>query len=259
VFAVATIGLKSLKVIGVTERSALRPRYADISRSGIAFMFTVLVATVIGTTSDLLVIGHYLTERDVAHYGFAAMLTTIVSMPFVAMATALAPILAGFQISDRKQTENQLRRMVGLIALPTVLLSIVIALCSKPLLEALAGSGYGPAWSVVCVLVAAECVFVATGPCGLALLMTGHEMAALLLAVAAAAASLGAGIWAAPRYGMIGVAVATSTVLALDNVIGVVLARRLTGILTLARMDRSDLRSLWWHLRALRPARVSRQ
>jgi O-antigen/teichoic acid export membrane protein len=62
------------------------------------------------------------------------------------------------------------------------------------------------------------------------IIMTGHHRVAFVLVVIAAAYSIAGDFWAAPRYGAIGVAVATSSVLAADNVVTTLVVKRLVGI-----------------------------
>lgn len=243
----------------LTLRWLLRPspsrasvRYSSLIQVGGPFMATAIVAAATGTTTDILVIGHYRSASDVAHYGFAAALAFAVSMPYLAMATVFSPILASVDATEAALTQDRLRRVVGLISAPTIVVSVGLAALSKPILLLLAGPQYESAWPLLAVLTVAQCAFVITGPCGLALLMTGHQNASLVLATSAAVASVGADIWAAPRYGPLGVAIATSAVLVADNLITVVVAKRLTGILTIARFRWSDFQSLVGQLRGLR-------
>jgi hypothetical protein len=75
-------------------------------------------------------------------------------------------------------------------------------------------------------------------------MMTGHHRAVFFMAATAAVCSFGADLWAAPRYGAVGVAIATSTVLAIDNVATTLLARRLSGVWTFAQFRPRDFRLL---------------
>jgi O-antigen/teichoic acid export membrane protein len=242
----------ALAAIGVTV--AMRRRWGrlrgpgsvprrQIAELGITTAGAALITAAVGSTSDLLILGAFRPSRDVAAYGIAVSLAALLSVPYLAMATALGPQLAELNArGERRQMEGLMRGAVSVVGIPTVAGSILLVTLARPILTAVFGVGYGRAAPVVMVLALAEAAFVLTGPCGLAMTMTGHHRPALLLTAMAAAASVGGDVWAAPRYGATGVAVASSVVIVLGNGLAVLLARRLVGVWTLPRLRRQDVR-----------------
>ena len=93
-----------------------------------------------------------------------------------------------------------------------------------------------------------QLVSVVTGSCGLTLMLTGHQTAMLRITVICGVVTILGSIWAAPRYGIEGVAVAALSGVTLQNVLTLVTARRKAKIwthvdLTLILNARKILRS----------------
>jgi O-antigen/teichoic acid export membrane protein len=222
----------------------------ELADMGWAMMGTRLIATVTGNQSDLWILGAYAAATVVAHYGVALSMSLLVAAPFAATTVALGPMIADMHSrSGRSATERLLRTATGVVSIPTLLCAAVLIAFGRPLLGIVYGSHFRAAATILVVLCLAQCVFVLTGPCGLTLMMTGHHRAVFFMAATAAVCSFGADLWAAPRYGAVGVAIATSTVLAIDNVATTLLARRLSGVWTFAQFRPRDFRllvkSLW--------------
>lgn len=211
---------------------------------GASLMASRLISTVTGAQSDLWILGAFAPAADVGGYAIAASVSLIVAAPFMAANVVLGPMIAEMYGRSRADTERLIRTATGVTLLPTLAATAVLVALGRPLLGAVYGASYRGAATILAVFCLTQCVFVVTGPCGLALMMTGHHRAASLTSLAAATCSTAADIWAAPRYGAVGVAIATNTVLVFDNVLVTLLARRLTGMWTFARVRRADLRQL---------------
>ena len=242
----------ALAIVGVAvamrgHRHALsgpgRASTRQVAELGVTMTGALLITAAVGSTSDLLVLGAFRPSKDVAAYGIAVAVASLLSMPFLAMATALGPQLAQLNAAGaRSRMEDLIRGAVSIVGVATIGASVMLIVLARPLLTTIFGQDYARATHVLMVLALAQAVFVLTGPCGLTLAMTGHHRPAFLLTALAAVASIGADIWAAPRYGALGVAVASSLAVALDNVLTVLLTRRLVGVWTLPRFRVEDLR-----------------
>jgi O-antigen/teichoic acid export membrane protein len=217
----------------------------EVAEMGWAMMGTRLIATVTGNQSDLWILGAYAAAGVVAHYGVALSMSLLVAAPFLATTIALGPMIADMHSrSGRAATERLVRTATGVVSIPTLACAAVLIAFGRPLLGIVYGSHFRAAATILAVLCLAQCVFVLTGPSGLTLMMTGHHRAVFVNAVIAATCSVAADVWAAPRYGAVGVAIATSSVLAIDNLATMVLARRLSGLWTYAQFRPRDFRLL---------------
>jgi O-antigen/teichoic acid export membrane protein len=217
---------------------------SEIADLGWALMGATVIATLVGNTSDLLILGAYRSSREVAAYAIAVSIAALVSAPYLALTVAIGPAIAELEVRDERQgLENLVRGSTGVVSIPTVLTAVVIILTGRHILGIVFGAPYETAAHVLVVLCIAQCAFVLTGPCGLMLVMTGHHRVAFITVLVGAVFSVGLDIWAAPRYGALGVAVATSSVVILDNIVTTMIAHRLTGIWTFARFRLSDVRT----------------
>jgi O-antigen/teichoic acid export membrane protein len=215
----------------------------QVAELGLTMTGTMLISAAVGATSDILILGIFRPAQDVAAYGIAVSVASLLSMPYLALATALGPQLAQLSArGERDRMEDIVRGTTGIVGIATVAATIPLVVLAQPILTTLFGAEYAGAANILIVLALAQAVFVLTGPCGLVLTMTGHHRPAFLLTAVAAVASIGADVWAAPRYGALGVAVASSSAIALDNVLTVVFARRLVGVWTLPRFRVKDFR-----------------
>lgn len=225
-------------------RGPARDRLAvtTVVGSGAALMVTGVVAALVGTTSDLVILGAYRPAGEVASYGVAVSVSALVAMPFAAATVPLAPMIAGlWSDGDRGRLRDVIRGSTAPLTLLTALIAAAVMSLGRPLLAVVFGVQYRTATNLLLVLCAAQVAFVATGPCGLVLIMCGRNRAAAVFATLAAVCSVGADIWAAPRHGALGVAFATSAVLAIDNVATVLYVRRTIGIWTTPRFAPADL------------------
>jgi O-antigen/teichoic acid export membrane protein len=214
-------------------------------RIGPSLMVTTLVASFVGSTIDIVILGAFVPPAQVALYAVAASLSAVVAMPFLAGTVVLGPVIARLhgKAASPATIENLVRAATGLLAVPGTLILIAFVLLARPTVETLFGSEFRDAAVLLVVLSVAQWCAVVTGPCGLTLIMTGHHQAALACVVVGAALSIGLDLYAAPRYGAVGVAVATAAALALDNIATTIVAKRLTGIWTFARLGRAEIRT----------------
>lgn len=209
---------------------------------GMYLMAGSLVSTVVGTVSDVLILGAYEPARSVARYSIAASLAAIVSIPFVAVATTLSPVLAG--TLDGKAIEDVVREMVSLLTILTLGLAALVVLGGSVVLPTVLGPSYAGLTTLLLIMSAAQCVFVATGPCGITLVMRGHHRASFWLSTTSAVISIVSDLVAVRLFGLLGVAAATSGSLVLDNLLGLWFARKYAGMWTCARFRRLPVRRL---------------
>ena len=229
---------------GLAGTGGARPTVRELLDLGSTLMVTNLVLLVVGTTSDMVVLGVYRSKAQVAAYGLAASLSALVAAPFMAATVAFVPALAEARdAADRARLERPLRAIVAAVSLPAILIAAIYAVIGASILGLAFGAHYRGAAHVLAILSLAQVVFVVTGPCGGALAMMDRQRVAFALALASAAASVGGDVFAAPRWGGTGVAVATSSALAASNVVTALVAKRLTGISTVARFGLADLRT----------------
>jgi len=206
------------------------------------------------TQADLWILGIFRPSEEVAIYGAAARLVAVVAMPLIVANAVLPPIIAEMYAQGRKRELQQaLRATATMAGIPTVGVLIVFMVFGSPILGLVFGEFYRNGATVLVLLSLSQLVNVAAGSCGLTLIYTGHQMVLLRVSVACGFVTILGSIWAAPRYGMEGVAVATLLGMTLQNVLMLVTAQSKTAIWT--HVDPRCLTTLPEALRALRPSK----
>jgi O-antigen/teichoic acid export membrane protein len=187
----------------------------------------------LGTGIDLLVLGAFRPAQEVALYGSATRLVTLVATPLWILRGVMPPLIAELHAQGhRTELERTLRAGATLAGLPSLLILLAFVGFGRPVLGILYGPFYEQAAAVLVILSLGRLVAVVAGPSGITLMMTGHQRAMMVLTVATGVLSVVGGIIAAPRWGATGVAVSTFAMAVVQNGMQVVLARRLVGVWT---------------------------
>lgn len=244
VHVIVALSVAITAVVAIFAGARLRARVRGLTGEGLlarweafGIAWPLLVTSIsiylLGTGVDLLVLGAFRTQVDVALYGAAARLTLMVAAPFMILQGVTPPIVAELHAQGKKQElERSARAVATLAGIPTFLILVVFLLFGKPILGVLYGDFYRQGASVLAVLSLARLVAVWTGSGGVALMMTGHQRAMMYLTVGTGILSMLGGIFAAAQFGSIGVAVATSSAQIVQNLLQLVLAKRLVGVWT---------------------------
>jgi O-antigen/teichoic acid export membrane protein len=86
--------------------------------------------------------------------------------------------------------------------------------------------------TILVILSLARLVGVWTGSCSVALMMTGHQRVTMYVALTGGVVSVVGGILVAPHLGAVGVATVTGASQVLQNLVQLLLAKRLVGVWT---------------------------
>lgn len=182
---------------------------------------------------DLLILGGFRPNSDVAYYGAADRVATLLLLPLLVTNAAVAPLIAELWFGKRHDAlQHLLRGMAAVNALLCGAGLLVLIVAGGPILKLLYGGFYGRGASVLVALAAGAFVNSAAGPCGLALVLTGQQFATMVVTVSIVAATTGAVAWAASAHGALGTAVAMTCGVFAQNLAMVLLVRRRLGIWT---------------------------
>jgi O-antigen/teichoic acid export membrane protein len=196
-------------------------------------LVTSVATYFVGSGLDLLVLGAFRPEAEVALYGAATRLVWLVATPLVIVGGALHPLLAELHARGKnKELERTARAGATLAGLPSFVVLLIFILFGRTVMGHLYGPFYRHGAEVLAILSVARMFAVWTGACGMTLIMTGHQKAMMYIAVFTGPLSLLAGIAAAPRFGAVGVAIASASTIVLQNALALLLARRLVGVWT---------------------------
>jgi len=180
--------------------------------------------------TDTLLLGHFLEEDQVGIYRVAFRMAAVVTLVQAAVNSYAAPLFAERHASgDRAGLKMALRQTTLLnvaFSLPAfVALVVMPAWWMGWFGDAFAAGATCLVWLAVGQVVNALC-----GPVMYLLNMTGHERQAQRIVWIAALGNLALNVWAIPRFGIEGAAVATAFSMALWNVAAAVAVKRLLGL-----------------------------
>ncbi len=200
----------------------------------------------LGSGIDLLVLGAFRPQREVALYGAATRLVTLVATPLWIIRGVMPPIVAELDAKgQRRQLEDTLRAGASLAGLPSLAILMVFVLFGAGVMEIVYSDFYRQGSTILVILSIGRLVAVWSGAAGITLMMTGHQRSMMVVTLCTGALSVVAGIWAADRYGAVGVATATASVAVLQNFLQVGLARRYVGVWTFVQLSPRKLRDFF--------------
>jgi O-antigen/teichoic acid export membrane protein len=198
-------------------------------------MIADLASYLLGTGVDLLVLAAFRPLPEVALYGAATRLLVLIGTPFRILQGVIPPIISELHAQGKKQElERAVRSAASLAGFPAALVLIAFIVAGPLILSVVFTPFYRNAATILAILSFGRLIAIYTGSAGLTLMMTGHQKAMMVLTLVMGAVSLAAGIAAAPVFGGLGVAIATTVAAITQNVLQLVLARKYVGIYTQA-------------------------
>lgn len=202
-------------------------------------LVTNLAILLLGSGVDIWVLGAFRSQREVAFYGAASRLTVFVAAPYIVFMGVIPPIISELHAQGRKRELEETARTGATVAGAPGFVVLMIFLLFGPLVMAsvFGRPFYRQGAPVLAILSASRIFIIWTGPCGVALMMTGHQQVMMRLTLFSGVVSVGAGILAAPHFGPIGVAVATGGAQVLQNSLQLLLAKRRLGVWTHAQLS----------------------
>jgi len=234
VFSLVAIGLL---VVGLSWKSSETPTEEWGWQSMVATGWPMLMSSamfLIMSWTDTLLLGHFLEEDQVGIYRVAFRMAAVVTLVQAAVNSYAAPLFAErHALGDAAGLREALRQTTWLniaFSVPAFLMLVVA--------PAWWLSWFGDAFQVggTCLLwlAAGQLVNALCGPVMYLLNMTGHERVAQRIVWTAAGLNLALNLWAIPRFGIEGAAVATALSMALWNVAAAWAVHRRLGLSVLA-------------------------
>lgn len=200
------------------------------------------------TQADIWVVGAFRGPEEVAIYGAAARLVALVVMPLLIVQAVVPPVIAEKHAQGRnEELQKVLRTTATLAGIPAFLVLLCFLLFGGEILGVVFGGYYAQGAVILAALSLGQLASVWTGPCGIALVMTGHQTLMMIITVFSGTATIVGALLSVGAFGATGVAVATGAGVALHNIAMSVGVKFSTGL----RTDVS-IRSLVDVLKAIR-------
>lgn len=185
------------------------------------------------TQADLWILAAFQPQKEVAIYGAAARMVILVAMPIMVVNSVTPPLIAEMYAQGRKrELECVLRATATLAGIPAFLVLAGFILLGGPILGLMFGDYYREGATVLVLLSIGQLVNVWVGACGMALVMTGHQTAAMVITVASSLVMAIGGLSVVGPYGATGIAAAAAAGVAICNISFWLVAKRKTGMWT---------------------------
>ncbi len=171
--------------------------------------------------------------NDLGLYSAARRLMLLVAMPLQMANFLVISSIAEFKAKKQWADLEKLLQTAGILAaIPSMIALTLLIVGGGPILELLFGSAYRGAVLPLAILAIGQFVLTWAGASHTTLLMTGYQNVALAVNVISAVLLLACGTWAANVYGIVGLASVSAAVVVLENVMLMLLVRKLLGIKT---------------------------
>lgn len=211
--AVATVAVAAFWLVKHTQHSpkAAKGRHDFSSWARSASSFWLLGGLeLICTQVDMLLLGTLGTAREAGIYRVATNGANLLLLSAAAVNLYVGPKIPELYARDE---HVRLQRMLSFIARGAFVASFVVAcvfwIFGRELLSAVFGVVYASAFWPLAILSVGQLSYVASGPSGLLLGMTGHERESAGAAGIAAIFNIALNVVLIPRFGAIGAALAT--------------------------------------------------
>ncbi len=219
-----------------TPDEGQEPDPKKVLRDVLSISLPLLVVTLvmmIRTSGATWILGASLPQSELALYGAANRLVSMVSMSMVIVTAVAPPMIADMYFQGRRGAlERALRTMATITGIPALMASMGCIFFAAPILGLVYGDYYIQAALVLALLSIGPLVSVLAGCCGIVLSYTGHQKMQMVITICVSAATFIAMLATAAPYGIVGVAIAKTAGQVLQNVIVLLVVKQKTGMWT---------------------------
>lgn len=190
------------------------------------------IAFLLMQSIDILLIGKFLSFKEVAYYAVTVKLTMVVSLVLSSVNAVNAPIISNlFSLENLKSLKINLRKVTRLIFGLTLPIILVLIFLSSTVLG-LFGSEYILAKWALYILLIGQVVNAYCGSVGVYMNMTGKQGVLQFFLLIALVINIILNWILIPTYGIIGAAVATSVCMVFWNILGALYNYKVDGVKT---------------------------
>jgi O-antigen/teichoic acid export membrane protein len=208
----------------------------------------VWASTAVGafiTQLDMWVVGALASPADVALYAVAFRVCMLIDMPLMITNFAVPSLVLDHLAEKRlRPLERRLRTLAGIVTIPAVFAAAAALLFGRPFLTVAFGAFYGDAATILAILAVGRVFSAWCGSCGITLLMSGGQRVQAVILFISGLLTLVFQILFFMMWGLVGVALATASGFALQNVAMTIAVRTRIGVLTSASV-RDTAAFLW--------------
>ena len=235
---VISVGLSAVLVVLSLQRLRTKVKPLGIDPAGARALLWIalpLLATGISwnvmVQIDTVVLGVFRSGGDVAYYVAGSRLAALLLVPLMIGVSFIAPLITELW-ADRRllDLERLLKATSALTGIASGVGLLALAVFGPWALSLLFGDYYRRGGTILLVLAVGGLINSMGGYSGLALMMAGEQLAAMLITVFVAVVTIGGSAVAAATSGALGVAIVMTCGITLLNVLTVVVLRARLGI-----------------------------
>lgn len=194
---------------------------------------------IIVTRIDVIMIGFYKTDTDVAIYSIAQRIAEFVSFALLAANAVLSPYLArSYETGAIDDIQQKIDRTMRPLAIATIAISLFFVLSGSWILGVF-GPVYKTAILALFILIIGQAFNALSGPANLVLSVTGHQRTALLISIVAVTVNIIGNMMLIPLYGINGAAFVSALSFILWNFLMIITVKKKTKLKTYARLRQS--------------------
>lgn len=247
------VALGGQDVTAETGRGCVGPGNSALLALAIPLLMTQVLGVGIAQT-DIWLAGALVAPGALAVYAVAQRMLAFLTVPLQITNTA---IIADVPQLFKQRKMLQLQKLVSLAAnvsaLPAMIVGAILLAFPETILSFAFGQYYGSGALFLMILVIGQLICVATGPCQVVLVMTGHEKTAMLVNFFTAIFAIMSGLVGVCYFSMAGLAAAVSLTIVLQNVCNWWIVKKRVGIDTRCGLNLSEL-SMFFNLLKLKKA-----
>ena len=232
------------------ERGANKIPRADKSHrlTLLALAIPLMMTQVLGVgiaQTDIWLAGAFAAPAALAIYAVAQRMLAFLTIPLQITNTAIISDVP--QLFQQKKMD-QLQKLVSLAANASALPALVVGAILLSFPETILGLAFGEYYSsgaiLLKILVLGQLICVATGPCQVVLMMTGHEKTAMIVNFCTAILAVLSGLLGVCYFGMVGLATSVSMTIVLQNVCNWWIVKKQVGIDTRCGLNLVELSTI---------------
>lgn len=187
---------------------------------GVAFLEFVMAQ------ADKVLIGFFLTAKQVGIYALAAGLVAFVPIILQSVNQIFSPIIAELHARNQHALLEQIyQTLTKWIIAMTIPLAVVVIVFSQAFMK-MFGSEFAIGWPILVIGTLGQLVNCAVGSVGYLLLMSGNQRRLIRIQAIASCVMVAMNLLLVPRWGIMGAAVAAATTNIFTNVISLLQVKR---------------------------------
>ena len=240
IYASLFVVIVSIVIIMLNTNDTKATEHSSISEI-LCISFPMLVTNmtfVILTYADLWIVGLIMSKTNVAIYAIALQLAAIVNFPIVILNSVIPAYISEYtELKNHSELQYSIRKLTGYISYLAISIFLLLALFSDTILELIYGEFFNVSVPFLIILGLGRLINVVCGPCGLVLLMTGNQVTMMYLNIFTGILTLITVYIFAQNFGLIGIAIASSLCMLVQNIFMVYFAYKKANILTIGDLN----------------------